>query len=210
MAKVDYWGIGLMLIGVALALWVGKLVGAICGIVGLALIVWAECSKRKKQPKDSETAPRLPGARAEDQLRFVLEVAGTPPLRSNTDWKFLLTNCGARSARYVKLSTIRSEIGAYEILFKEIPVLHAGQQAPVDYEVIGRRSDDRRTNRQSTLWDFALDNAGERRATYFWYDISIQYRDTGELVRDGGIVGVCFDLRDEKLKTGGADYRQTS
>jgi len=197
MAKVDYWGIGLMLIGVALALWVGKLVGAICGIVGLALIVWGEVFKQKRKEHS--------GGAKDDQIKFVMEVAGTPPL-SSTDWKFLLTNCGARAVRYAQLSTIRSEIGAYEICFKEIPFLQAGNKVTVDYEVIPRREDDRDNMRRATLLDFGKDHAGERGHTYLWYDISIQYRDADDSIRDGGVVSVCFDLAKQILKTEGADY----
>jgi len=36
-----------MLVSVALAVFVGKLVGAICGIVGVAVIVWAQLQKPK-------------------------------------------------------------------------------------------------------------------------------------------------------------------
>ena len=132
---------------------------------------------------------------------FVLEVAGTPPLRSNNDWKFLLTNCGARTARYIKLSTIRSEIGAYEIWFKEIPALLAGQQIAVDYNVVSRRRNE--WDKKISLWDFAMDHpsVGGRGTTYFWYDISIEYRDTDDSVRSGGVIGVCFDTSREILKT---------
>jgi hypothetical protein len=42
MSKENAWGIGLMLIGVALAVFVGKLLGAICGVIGFAIILWAQ------------------------------------------------------------------------------------------------------------------------------------------------------------------------
>src|SRR5260370_5657059 len=145
-------------------------------------------------------------ADAPPQPSFVLEVAGTPPLRSNADWKFFLTNCSLRILRYVQLSTIRSEIGAYDIFFKEVQVMQPGEKIVVGYDVSPRRTVDRDMNRKATLWDFALDNAGERGSTYLWYDIFIQYRDTDDSVRDGRVVGVFFDIQDEILKTEGAEY----
>jgi hypothetical protein len=192
-SKENAWGIGLMLIGVALAVFVGKIVGAICGIAGTAIIIWGQFQKPKILSKD-------------DRLTFALEVAGTPPLRTNNDWKILLTNCGPRTARYVLLSTIRSEIGAYEIVFQEIPVMIAEQTISVSFEVIPRRVDDRQKAIRPTLWDFALDNAGERGTTYFRYDTSIKYTDTNDSVGDGGTVGIVFDLQYEILKTEGGEY----
>ena len=127
---------------------------------------------------------------------FVLEVVGTLPLRSNPRWRFLLTNCGARTARYVRLSRIRSQVGAYEISFSEIPALQAGPPATLGYEVI-----DRRKNELATLWDFASDNTG---GTYLWYDVRIEYRDMDESVCDGGIVRFCFDMQTGGLSTAGA------
>jgi hypothetical protein len=141
------------------------------------------------------------------QAIFVLEVEGSQPLSSElSDWKFLITHCGTRTIRYVELGRTRSEIGAYEIVFKEIPVMVAAQKVSVSYEVIPRRQDDRYNERRATLWDFARDHAGERGSTYLWYDISIQYRDADDSIRDGGVVGVCFDLDKQILKTEGADY----
>jgi len=42
LSRENLWGIGLMLIGAALAVFVGKALGVVCGVVGLALIVWAQ------------------------------------------------------------------------------------------------------------------------------------------------------------------------
>jgi hypothetical protein len=47
-SKEKIWGIGLMLLSVALAIFVGKVAGAIFGVGGLVLIVWAQWPKRKK------------------------------------------------------------------------------------------------------------------------------------------------------------------
>jgi len=181
-----------MLVGVALAV-VGKLLGAICGIAGLGIIIWAQFQKPKLSKDDRST--------------FVLEVEGSQSLSSElSDWKFLLTHVGTRTIRYVQLSRTRSEIGAYEIVFKEIPVMTAGQKISVSYEVIPRREDDRYNKRRTTLWDFAKDHAGERGHTYLWYDIPIHYCDIDDSIRDGEIVGVCFDLDKQILKTEGAEH----
>jgi hypothetical protein len=65
---------------------------------------------------------------------------------------------------------------------------------------------DLHSKRKATLWDFALDHARERESTFLWYDLSVQYRDDDDWLRDGGLLGVCFDLGDKKLKTDGAEY----
>jgi hypothetical protein len=44
-SRENLWGTGLTLVGVALAVYVGKLLGTICGIVGIALIIWAQFHK---------------------------------------------------------------------------------------------------------------------------------------------------------------------
>ena len=195
--KGNAWGLGLMLIGAGIGALLNRLAGAILILLGFALIVWKETHKSRLSAGKDECPA------------FVLEIAGSQPLSSKlSDWKFLLTNCGTRTARYVQLSTIRSEIGAYEIWFKEIPVLLAGQKTAVDYGVVSRRRDDREKHRQGTLWDFALDNAGERGTTYFRYDISIKYTDTDGSVGDGGIMAVVFYLHDETLTTEGGQYRR--
>jgi hypothetical protein len=137
---------------------------------------------------------------------FVLEVAGSQPLDGNSDWRFFLTNCGNRIARYVKLGLIKSEIGAYVISFKEVPVIKAGEKVAVEYEVISRRSDDRHKDRRPSLWDFALDNAGERGSTYLWYDMPVGYKDVDDSFFDGGVMSICFDLKAKKLKTEDAEY----
>ena len=46
MSKENAWGIGLMLISVALAVFVGKIMGAVCGVLGIAIIGWAQFLKR--------------------------------------------------------------------------------------------------------------------------------------------------------------------
>ena len=123
------------------------------------------------------------------------------PLDGNSDWRFFLTNCTTDTFKYVHLQPIRSEIGAYEIQFKEIPFIHSREKVVVPYEVIPRRTVDREKNRRATLWDFALDNAGERGTSYFWYETSIAYLDIDDLPRDGGDVAVCFDIEEKRLKT---------
>jgi len=155
----------------------------------------------------SELPTRVPRNNERRQSEtFVLEADGTQPLDGNSDWRFCLTNCNARILRYVQLSKIRSEIGAYEIFFKEVPVMQPGEKIVLTYEVFPRREAERYGNRKATLWDFALDHAGERGHTYLWYDISVRYRDDDDSLRDGGLLGVCFDLQDKKLKTEGAEY----
>lgn len=137
---------------------------------------------------------------------FVLEVGGTQPLSGNSDWRFFLTNCTTEVLRYVRLYTIKSEIGAYEIVFNEIPVMHPREKVTLSYEVLPRRMVDRDSHRKASLWDFALDTAGEKGSTYLWYYTPVVYRDLDDLPRDGGDVGVCFDLSNRKLKTEGAEY----
>src|SRR5207249_2117556 len=57
---------------------------------------------------------RLADSKREHWTKFVLEASGTQPLSSaKSDWKLLLTNCGERAARYVRIDPIRSEIGTY-------------------------------------------------------------------------------------------------
>jgi hypothetical protein len=138
----------------------------------------------------------------EGRLKFVLDVVGTQPLSSQlSDWRFLLQNCGSGTARYVRLGTIRSEIGAYDIEFKTIPALLAGEKAVVEYQVYPRRDDERYSGKKATLWDFGKDHAGERGYTFLWYDIPVRYQDADDSVRDAGNVSVCFDLDKQILKT---------
>jgi hypothetical protein len=152
-------------------------------------------------------AHRQDSPHAEGGLKFVLDVVGNQPLSSQlSDWRFLLQNCGSRTARYVRLAAIRSEIGAYELCFKEIPALLAGEKAVVSYEVFPRRQDDRYSGKKATLWDFGIDHAGERGNTFLWYDITIQYQEADDSIRDAGIVSVCFDLDKQILKTEGVEF----
>jgi hypothetical protein len=140
-------------------------------------------------------------------LKFVLDVVGTQPLSSQlSDWRFLLQNCGSQTVRYVQLGAIRSEIGAYELDFKIIPALLAGEKAVVQYQVYPRRDDERYSGKNATLWDFGKDHAGERGHTFIWYDIPVQYRDADDSIREAGIVSVCFDLDKQILKTEGVEF----
>ena len=118
----------------------------------------------------------------------------------------MLTNCCTQTITYTELGPLRSEIGAYEISFREVPVLTPGQKTAVDYEVLPRREDDRDNNKQATLWDFGKDHAGERGHTFIWYDIPVRYRDANNAVRKAGNVSVCFDLDRKILKTEGVAY----
>jgi len=144
---------------------------------------------------------------SEAALNFVLDVVGSQPLNSQLcDWRFLLQNCGSRTARYVQLGPIRSEIGAYDIEFKTIPALLAGEKAVVYYEVYPRRDDERYSGKKPTLWDFGRDHAGERGHSFIWYDIPVRYREADDSIRDAGIVSVCFDLDKQILKTEGVEF----
>jgi hypothetical protein len=144
---------------------------------------------------------------------FVLEVEGTQPLDSaGSDWKFFLTNCTTRILRTVQVSDTRSEIGAYDLCFNEIPVMQPGQKVKLSYQVFPRRDSEKHGSERktSTLWDFGIDHANIRGNTFIWYDIPIVYRDGDEAsFRDAGVVAVCFDLSHKILKTEGAEiYRK--
>jgi len=143
---------------------------------------------------------------------FVLQVDGTQPLdNQNPDWRFFLTNCATRMLRSVKILNLRSEIEAYELTFHEIPVLQPGEKVTLFYEVLARRDDEKNSNKQPRLWDFATSHAGERGHTYIWYDLYVLYRDADDnTIRDGGIVGFCFDLDKKILKTEGAEHFRRS
>ncbi len=154
--------------------------------------------------------PSLSPPRAEihQSQTFVLEVEGTRPLDSeNSDWRFFLTNCTTRILRRVELYNFESEIGAYVIGFHEVPVMQPGQKVLLNHEILPQREVERYSDKKATLWDFAMDHKGIRGHSYIWYDIYIEYRDQDDnSVRDGGFVGVCFDLSNKKLKTEGAEY----
>lgn len=144
---------------------------------------------------------------SESALKFVLDVVGNQPLSSQlSDWRFLIQNCGSRTARYVQLGSIRSEIGAYVLEFKTIPALLAGEKLVIPYEVYPRRQDDRYSGKKATLWDFGRDHAGERGNTFIWYDIPVQYQEADDSIRDAGILSVCFDLDKQILKTEGVEF----
>ena len=49
-----------MLVGVALAAFVGKLIGAICGIAGVVIIVWAQFQKPKIPKQQSGLPEKFP------------------------------------------------------------------------------------------------------------------------------------------------------
>jgi len=137
---------------------------------------------------------------------LVLEVEGSKPLDTNPEeWRLFVTNCTSQIKRYVNLGPVRSDIGAYEIWFNEIPVMQPGQKVQLSYRVIPRRDIDR--DKGANLWDFALDHSGEGGSRYLWYDILVQYRDEGSSQpRDGGLLGICFDIMNTRLKTEGAEY----
>ena len=80
-SKENLWGIGLMLVGVALAVFVGKLLGVICGIVGLILIVWAQFHKPEVIAREKPIpALHQPVANVdEDRPRIILESSAIPP-----------------------------------------------------------------------------------------------------------------------------------
>ena len=105
-------------------------------------------------------------------------------------------------------AAIPNQVGnrRYEIQFKEILVLNPRERTQVAHDVIPRRTIDREKRVKATLWDFALDNAGEKGNTYFWYYTPVEYRNIDDLPRDGGDVGVCFDVESRVLKTEGAEY----
>jgi hypothetical protein len=143
----------------------------------------------------------------EPTLKFVVDVVGNQPLSSQLcDWRFLLQNCGSRTARYVRLGTIRSDIGAYELAFKTIPALLPGEKAPVFHEVYPRRHDEKHSEKKATIWDFGKDHSSERGHRFIWYDIPVQYQETDDSIRDAGILSVCFDLENQILTTEGVEF----
>jgi hypothetical protein len=178
----------------------------VAGSLILLAVAFAINAHRQESPH-AEGAHRQESLHAEGGLKFVLDVVGSQPLSSQlSDWRFLIQNCGSRTARYVRLGSIRSEIGAYDIGFKEIPALLAGEKAVVGYEVFPRRDDDKYGGKKATLWDFGRDHAGERGHTFIWYDIPVQYQGEDDSIRDAGIVSVCFDLDKQILKTEGVEF----
>jgi hypothetical protein len=177
---------------------------AVAASLLIAAGVIAIDSHRRESRLLTEGITRTQG---EQTLRFVLDVVDNQPLSSQlSDWRFLLQNCGSRTARYVRLGTIRSEIGAYELCFKEIPALLAGEKAVVSYEVFPRRDDEKYSGKTATLWDFGKDHAGERGHLFIWYDISVHYQEADDSIRDAGIVRLCFDLDTQVLKTEGVEF----
>ncbi len=182
-----------------------SLIPYLCGygvaaiLLGIAAVMAMSTAKQE----------RLAESRREHGTNFVLEATGTQPLSSvNSDWKFLLTNCGECAARYVRIDPIRSEIGTYDIFFSEIPVLQPGQPTVLNLQVHDRRHNQLRKS-NPTLWDFGIDNAGERGTSYFWYNIHIKYRDTDDSERDGGEFGVCFDLQNDRLLAGKPHHKDS-
>jgi hypothetical protein len=170
------------------------------GVAGALLLLALAFAINAHRQESLEQKPKSEGT-----LKFVLDVVGNQPLSSQlSDWRFLLQNCGSRTARYVRLAALRSEIGAYELCFKEIPALLAGEKVVVYYEVYPRRDDER--GKKATLWDFGKDHAGERGHTFIWYDIQVQYQEADDSIRDAGIVSVCFDLEKQILKTEGVEF----
>lgn len=171
-------------------------------IVAATLLLTAAVIALRRESNVREAA-----VKHEPTLKFVLDVVGNQPLSSQLcDWRFLIQNCGSRTARYVQLGTIRSEIGAYELAFKTIPALLAGEKATVFYEVYPRRHDEKYGEKTATLWDFAKGHAGERGNTFIWYDIPVQYQEADDSIRDAGILSVCFDLDKQILKTEGVEF----
>lgn len=150
----------------------------------------------------------LAGAKLRQSQTFVLEVEGTRPLDTeNSDWRFFLTNCTTRTLQHVELYNIQSDLGAYLLGFKEVPVMLAGQRIQLTHEIFPRRLTERQSNERPILWDFANDITGEGRSSYIWYDIYIEYREAeSDAVQSGDFVFVCFDLPQKKMKTDGAQY----
>jgi hypothetical protein len=98
MEREHWWGIGVMLVSVALAVFVGKLVAAICGVVGIGIIVWAESRRRREKSLLSVT-----------EGWFALEVP--EQVHNYIPFEAFIRNCGPRTVRNIRFDPVESRQG---------------------------------------------------------------------------------------------------
>lgn len=110
-----------------------------------------------------------------------------------------LLNCGGRPARHVRLGGIRSYEGDYNLDFEEMTVLQpADEWTSLAYRVRDK------SRRDARLSQFLRDNPPN--AAVVWWDIRIQYWDTDNAIKQGGVIRLCFDVDDGILFARAAPY----
>ena len=140
---------------------------------------------------------------------LMLEVLGQPSVENGgvdhpgQQFKppaFGLYNCGARTARFVRVEPITSRLGNYTMHFQDLPFLEPGQHLPIAFRVNESRWSD-----GGIAWLFLTDNPIE--AAVVWYDTGVRFRDAGEApMKD--IVRLMFDLENRTLCVTAVPYTQ--
>lgn len=137
---------------------------------------------------------------------FVLEIRGRNPMGW---WIFYLRNCGQRTARYVRLQSVKSLAKNYELHFGEIPVLEPNTESAVCIGV--NDSWDPNYLVQDMLLKFLNDNPTAddplQRAAFIWFDVPIKFRDMDESAGDA-VVRFCFDVERKALGASAVPYTE--
>lgn len=136
---------------------------------------------------------------------FVLNVS-----RMGTHWLLNLKNVGARSARYIVMESKTSNQGNYHLRFGQILALPPNEQEHMPYAVMDKSFND--VKDPSAMLKFLCDNEMHANpledAVLTWWDIGIKFRDTDESVKDGGIVRLCYEVKDQILYGTAAPYTE--
>jgi hypothetical protein len=135
---------------------------------------------------------------------FVLEIRSRNAMGW---WTFHLRNCGLRTARYVRLQSVKSQAGNYHLHFGEISVLEPNKESAVRIGV----NNSWELNQQDMLLKFLLDNPKAddplQRIVFAWFDVEIKFRDMDESVGDA-VVRFSFDVDSQTLGAHAVPYTE--
>jgi hypothetical protein len=160
----------------------------------LFFLCWALFKTWAKEKARADAAIR---SIYEGQPIFALEVRR---VTMDGGYNFHLENCGERPARHVHLSSVSSYRENYDLHFGEITVLrpHSEGTDTVSYRVTDKNS------KAARLSAFLKDNP--EGAAVVWWDIHIEYWDTDNAIKVGGIVRLCYDVETGALFVRAAPY----
>lgn len=173
-------------------------------IVTLLFLGWAFFGAWARQFNETETALQkvrdVEKKIYDGRPIFVLEIRR----QSNENWIFYLKNCGQRTARYIKLQTVRSNQKKYRLNFTEISASGPGEEFSTYYYV-----DDSPVQNLQMLHKFLNDNEVHKdplyNAAFEWFDVPIEFRDMDESICQQ-LVRFCFDVETKSLRAAGVPY----
>lgn len=119
---------------------------------------------------------------------------------TDEDSVFRVQNCGTRTARWVKIGSIRSSRGNFLLSFGQIAVLSPGPGVGIGCQVgFGDYT--------NTLLEFFRDMDLTEEGATTWFDVTIECRDLDESVVET-MVRIMFDSRNNGLAIRAVPYTQ--